>query len=439
MVRMRAGVVLIALSGLASAAQAPKVLLELYERAAGGTSDPERLSFRVLDDGRFETAESDGTLTAPQLGELKLLLSYAKIEMLPGFNACDAIAMSHSRLVTARGALEWEAPCSAEPHPSVLKVIELAHKLIQARSLARFVERQKLTGEHWKSDVVIERSGAWHRGEHHGLLSEAQMAELSRAVFQLEECPVVEGDALLQIWLWPTSMIMQEHCATQPVKLLDKLTAQAPPVLVSLERAVSEPRFWPLAILFTDGRFVVHEVAGKLSAAQLATWKRAVAAAKLKLQPEESSPGCAVPPPGVFRVRTAAGEVQHRPCKDPPHPTVAKLEDNLLKLSGSQRLLSVDARPGGRFEIFSDGVMQVDGKPLKIHPSNASSLGGQVIGATFTVARKPQCRARETRRVLVSAPGYGQLMWSEPCEEPHPTVKALYERSIVLRASAVVP
>jgi hypothetical protein len=436
---MRAGV-LIAVVGLVSVAQAaPKVLIELHERAAGGDRGPEQLSFRVWDDGRFETAESDGTLTPSQLGELKLLFSYAKIVMAPSFTACDAIAMSHARLVTARGSLEWETPCSAEPHPSVLKLIELAHKLIKARSLSRFIERQKLTGEHWKSEVVIERSGAWHRGEHHGLLGDPQMSQLSQAVFELQECPVLEGDALLKIWLWPNAMVMQEHCATPAVKLLDKLTAQAPQVLVSLERAGVELRFWPQAILFSDGRFVVREVAGRLTAAQLAGWKRAVAGASLKLVTGQTSGWCAVPPPGVFRVRTAAGELLHRPCQDPPHPTVAKLEDDLLKLSGSQRLLSVDARPGGRFDIFSDGAMVVERKPLKIHPSNASSLGGQILGVSFTAARKPQCRAAETRKVLVSAPGYGQLMWSEPCEEPHPTVKALLERSIVLRGSAVAP
>ncbi len=413
-------------------AAAARPLVELIERAHPGAT-PQRV-FLLSSDGKFDYLGQQGALEEAELGVLALDLSRAVFERGPG-PACDATGPSYT-IKTTRGTLAWEVPCSSTPHPTVQRLVDHVQKALYEELDHPPILVELIRGEAGarRVEVTLEHSGVWHRGDDHGVLAAADRAEVLRLASEKRFAPAATCPGSRELWTWP-----RRACAVPGdalVTLVEKLTAKGQPMLVSLERAVDKGAFIPRILVFTNGQYFANEVTGQLSPSELAAWKKQVAGARLQLVGSTGGSGRCVQQPSTYRLRTARGKVDHRSCESPPHPTVQRLEEQLQKLRERNpqrlRLLRVLIPPQRDELVLEDGTLIGEGVRKRIDPSNASSLAGQIMGTTFSATRDGDCAAPQTHHLVESA-GHGHLLWSEPCETPDPSVRALEDRMTVLR------
>lgn len=448
-----------ALAGVARAETTPAPSLVTFERR--GADPTFSRVFTVHTDGRFDYLGETGEIEESHLQVVAILLAKAKFEVAAG-PACDAPIEAGYRITTPRGTVTWETPCRAVPHPSVdalLQAIELQLTLELNRPPV-WVERQRIAIDGTiGSDLAILRNGAYRHGGKMGVLSATEREQLARSIEAARwavaaECKIASPKSERRLWAWPHAVEYADACRgkldTGAVQLDTQveriLTRAEPKILVTLEAQAGADRPWvSRATVFADGAFVVGELTGRLSPSELAAWTKQVNAAKLTLVAStETGGGCVKPSPITYRVRTARGEVKHRACDTaPPHPMVATLETKLQALRSRdprrERVLYLETAPDGaprREElVFADGSMLIDGDARVLDRSNVSSLQGQLSVAKLTSNRRGDCAAKQTRYQL-EAPGIGHLQWSEPCDSPDTSVRALVERVAVLRASA---
>lgn len=412
----------------------PAPLVELVERAHPGAA-PQRV-FLLGSDGKFDYLGQQGALEEAELGVLAMDLSRAVFERGPG-PACDATGPSYT-IKTTRGALAWEVPCSSAPHPSVQTLVDHIQKALyeELDHPPILVELVRYNQGARRVELTVEHDGVWHRGDAHGVLAAADRKEVQRLATERRFAPATScpGAVGRELWTWPRRSCVVEGDAL--VALVEKLTTKGQPLLVSLERAINKGAFIPRILVFASGQYFANEVTGQLAPTELLAWKQQVAAARLQLVGSTGGGGRCVPQPSTYRLRTARGKVDHRSCESPPHPTVQRLEEQLQKLRERSpqrlRLLRVHV-PSQRDElVLEDGTLIGDGVRKRIDPSNASSLAGQIMGTTFAATRDGDCAAPQTHHLVESA-GHGHLLWSEPCETPDPSVRALEARVTVLR------
>ncbi|MBI5480130.1 MAG: hypothetical protein HY906_14790 [Deltaproteobacteria bacterium] len=459
-----AGLTLVALAPSAGAQRPPdQVLLEYVHRLPHRDPRGQPLPWRRLlvlhRDGYFELLGRQGELEATRLGALAQLVARAQLQLGPAA-ACTEPTDELYRLTTTRGTLEWKVPCSAPPDATVRALLEA----VQAE-LTGALDQPPITAErrHVGADgatvsaIVIESTGAWHRGGKHGVLTAAERTELGRAIaaarFAAAADCVDDGQAPpLQLWAWPRVARYGANCATRLdagsqrlAALLERLTRRDQPVLAAVEWRRGQTDFVPQAMLFADGQFVVRDVVGQLAPADLAGWRQAVGKARLRLVPAQGGGGaCISPPPTVFRLRTPRGEIRHRACENPPHPSVEQIEERLAALRGRspkrERLLVVETRPGSgqrqEIVVFTDGTLWAEGRRGTVHPSNVGSLAGQIMAARLVAKARAACAATGGTQHLVGSPIQGYLAWSSPCEEADPSVAGLVQRALALRAAA---